>query len=96
MSLIPEHASDVEMLEATWLAITGRSFSPLDLDQLERWRCRGLPLDVIAAGVRDAFETKAYDTRPGEPPLRALRQCAPAVERRFAAWRRLTLGRGSR
>lgn len=96
MSLIPETAGDVEQLQALWLALTDRLFSPLDMDQLCRWQDRGVPYQVLAAGIRDAYRAKAYDCRPGEPPLRALRQCAPAIERRFQQWLRLTLGRGAR
>ncbi len=93
MTLIPETAGDVEQLEGLWLAFTDRLFTPLDLDQLIRWLDRGVPYEVVSAGIRDTLRARAYDTRPGEPPLRALRQCASAVERHFARWRRLTLGR---
>jgi hypothetical protein len=71
VSLIPETAGDVEPLQALWLAFTGRLFSPLDVNQLSRWQDRGVPYEVVAAGIREAYRAKAYRCRPGELPLRA-------------------------
>ncbi len=96
MSLIPEAASEAEVIEALWLALTGRCFSPLDADLVCRWLERGIPGHVLAAAIRDSLAAKAYDCRPSEPPLCALRHCRPAVERRFQQWLRRNLGRGSR
>ena len=95
MSLVPDAAGEAEVIEALWLALTSRCFSPLDADLVCHWLDRGIPGEVLAAAIRDTFAAKAYDCRPGEPPLRALRQCAPAVERRFQQWLRRNLGRGS-
>jgi hypothetical protein len=95
VSLIPEVAGHAEMIEALWLTLTGRGLSPLDAEQLCHWLARGIPGQVIAAALRDTFAARSYDCRPGEPPIRALRQCARAVEREFLHWLRINLGRRS-
>jgi hypothetical protein len=95
VTLIPEAAGEAEKLQTLWLALTDRLFSPLDLDDLCRFRERGIPYPVLAAAIRQTHRERAYHTRPGEPPLRALRQCRPAIERQFQSWLRLTLGQGT-
>lgn len=58
--------------------------SPADYRIAQRWRRRGIPLDLVRQVMRDVFGK--LRERGGKEPMNSLRYCAKAVE---AAWRQV-------
>ena len=68
--------------------------SALDVELLEDWSRRGMPLEVVVRGLQKAVETSMWDARPDTPTLRSLRSCRRAVESEFKKHQAFTLGKG--
>ncbi len=68
--------------------------SPLDVQLLMAWSETGVPVEVVARGIRRAAERALWDARPGEPALRSLRACKREVEAEIRKWQKRAAGRG--
>lgn len=87
MSLLPEHASYLEQVQAYFLAFRGDgvALSPLDAQLLADWKSRQIPYSVICRAIRKSAESLVYNGKQGAR-LRTLRSCRQAVEREFCRW----------
>src|SRR5687768_10623616 len=97
MSLLPEGASYEEVVAEVFLAVSGRGLmiSALDGAVVSEWAQLGVPLEVVARGIRRAAEKADYDRRPGEPLLRSLRACRRDVDAEWKKHLRASAGAGS-
>lgn len=97
MSLLPEGASYEEVVAEVFLAVSGRGLmlSALDGAVVSEWAQLGVPLEVVARGIRRAAEKADYDRRPGEPLLRSLRACRREVDAEWKKHLRASAGAGS-
>ena len=77
MSLLPEAASFHELVQDCFLAFRGAGLmlSPLDAELIDAWAADGVPVEVVARGIRRAAEAALFDARAGTPALRSLRSC---------------------
>ncbi len=67
-------------------AARGLMLSARDLPLVERWQRAGVPVDVVEAGIQQAFSGKK---RPRKP---SLAYAVPAVEDAIRAWRARNVG----
>lgn len=85
-TLPPEYFRAVERAFVE-LRGSGMFLTPADWDVVCRWEERGIPLDVVLAGIRTAMSVRTRN--PSRTPLGA---CSPAVEAAFDAVRRRRAG----
>ena len=70
----------------------GLLLSPVEIDLVEQWQARGIPVEVVCRGIAAAVE--AYElAHPGRRPPRTLRYYAGAVDDAVRAAREKALGR---
>lgn len=92
MSLLPETASYQEHLEAAWRDITGRAFSPLDIQLASNLQRSGLPIETAIEVLRGAHQEFQRDARPGEPKGQTLTAYANKFREAWNRWRKRNVG----
>jgi hypothetical protein len=70
----------------------GLMLSPLDLELVQSWERRGLPVAVVCRGLRRGLEDALEHRSPAAPPPRSLRSYRLAVEDEWSAYRRGRVG----
>jgi hypothetical protein len=82
MSLLPDSASFHERVEAVFVAYRGKglSLSPQDLELVDDWAQRAVPVEVVTRGIRKAAEAALFDAAKGQGALRSLRAARRQVE----------------
>lgn len=97
MSLLPIEATWAEKIQDCFLAFRGSGLmlTALDVELMEDWAQRQIPLEVVVRGLRRAAEASVWDARPDAPTLRTLRACRRHVEAEFRKHQATALGRGS-
>lgn len=96
MSLLPDTASFHERVQDCFVAYRGRgvSLSATDVELLDAWAETGVPVEVVARGIRKASEAALWDAAAGETHLRSLRACRRHVELEIKHYLRASAGRG--
>ncbi len=96
MSLLPDSASYHELVQDCFLAFRGAGLmlSPLDAELVDTWADQGVPVEVVARGIRRAAEAALFDAREGVPAMRSLRACKREVEAEIRKHRGKSAGRG--
>lgn len=94
----PERAAYLREIEARFVALRGRGFmlSPRDVQLVERWRARGIPVRIALGAVEEGVERYRANTPKGTPLPSSLAYFAGHVEDAAARWRELNPGAGSR
>jgi hypothetical protein len=94
MSLLPDSATFHEQVQECFVAYRGRgvSLSSDDLELVDRWAETGVPLEVIARGIRKAAEASLYDAPEGDGALRSLKACRRAVDGEIARYLKASAG----
>jgi len=97
MSLLPIEATWAEKIQDCFLAFRGSGLmlSALDVELMEDWAQRQIPLEVVVRGLRRAAEASVWDARPDAPTLRTLRACRRHVEAEFRKHQATALGRST-
>lgn len=95
MSLLPDSASFHERVQACFVAYRGRgvSLSAIDVELLDAWADTGVPVEVVARGIRKASEAALWDAAGGDAHLRSLRACRRHVEQEIKRYLRAAAGR---
>ncbi len=70
----------------------GLMLSPLDLEVVQAWERRGLPVAVVCRGLRRGLEEAIEQRGPVAPPPRSIRAYRLAVEDEWNAYRRGRVG----
>jgi hypothetical protein len=96
MSLLPDTASFHERVQDCFVAYRGRgvSLSATDVELLDAWAETGVPVEVVARGIRKASEAALWDATAGETHLRSLKACRRHVETEIKHYLRASAGRG--
>lgn len=63
----------------------GLFLSANDLTLVHQLAARGVPAEIVCAGIRQAFETFRAHNPPGRPPPSSLRYCLSAIEEIWAS-----------
>jgi hypothetical protein len=95
MSLLPDSASFHERVQDCFVAHRGRgvSLSSSDAELLDEWAAAGVPLEVIARGIRKAAEAALWDAPEGDGCLRSLSACRRQVNAEIAKYLKLSAGK---
>lgn len=95
MSLLPDNATFHEQVQECFVAYRGRglSLSGADLEVLDAWAEAGVPLEVVARGIRKAAEAALWDAPEGDGQLRSLRACKRSVDAEIAKYLKRAAGR---
>lgn len=95
MSLLPDDATFHEQVQECFVAYRGRglSLSSADVELLEAWAEAGVPVEVVARGIRKAAEAALWDAAEGEGALRSLRACRRQVDAEIKKYLKLAAGR---
>jgi hypothetical protein len=98
MSLLPDSATFHERVQACFVALRGRgvSLSSADLELLDGWAEAGVPVEVVARGIRKAAEAALWDAPEGEGHLRSLRACRRQVDAEIAKYLERAAGKTER
>lgn len=96
MSLLPDTASFHERVQDCFVAYRGRgvSLSAVDVELLDAWAETGVPVEVVARGIRKASEAALWDAADGDTHLRSLKACRRLVEQEIKHFLRASAGRG--
>ncbi|MEW5738100.1 MAG: hypothetical protein AB1938_04200 [Myxococcota bacterium] len=95
MSLLPDSASFHEKVQDCFVAHRGRgvALSAKDVELLDEWAEAGVPVEVIARGIRKAAEAAVWDAPEGEGLLRSLAACRRQVNAEIAKYLKLSAGK---
>jgi hypothetical protein len=95
MSLLPDDATFHEKVQECFVAYRGRgvSLSGSDLEVLDGWARAGVPVEVVARGIRKAAEAALWDAPEGDGRLRSLRACKRTVDAEIAKYMKRTAGK---
>lgn len=95
MSLLPDNATFHEQVQECFVAYRGRgvSLSGADLEVLDAWAEAGVPVEVVARGIRKAAEAALWDAPEGDGQLRSLRACKRQVDAEIAKYLKRAAGR---
>ncbi len=95
MSLLPDTASFHERVQDCFVAFRGRgvSLSAIDVELLDAWAEAGVPVEVVARGIRKASEAALWDAADGDTHLRSLRACRRHVDAEIRHYLRASAGR---
>lgn len=95
MSLLPDDATFHEQVQECFVAYRGRgvSLSGADLEVLDAWAEAGVPVEIVARGIRKAAEAALWDAPEGDGQLRSLRACKRAVDMEIAKYLKRTAGK---
>lgn len=95
MSLLPDDATFHEQVQECFVAYRGRgvSLSGADLEVLDAWAEAGVPVEIVARGIRKAAEAALWDAPEGDGQLRSLRACKRAVDAEIAKYLKRAAGK---
>lgn len=95
MSLLPDSATFHERVQECFVAYRGRgvSLSGTDLEVLDAWAEAGVPVEVVARGIRKAAEAALWDAPEGDGQLRSLRACKRQVDAEIAKYLKRAAGK---
>lgn len=95
MSLLPDDATFHEQVQECFVAYRGRgvSLSGADVELLDAWAEAGVPVEVVARGIRKAAEAALWDAAGEEGALRSLRACRRQVDAEIKKYLKLSAGR---
>jgi len=92
MSQLPPSASFHEQVQALFCFLRGHgaALCPLDAELLETWALAHVPFEVVARGLRRAFEARLTGLRQDETAsLPSLRSCRRHVQSEIARYVRV-------
>jgi hypothetical protein len=80
-----------------FLALRGAGLvlSPLDLDEVDRWERRGLPVSVVCRGLRHGVERAREELAAGGALPRSLRTFRHAVEEEWQGYKSAAVGQSA-
>lgn len=71
---------------------SGVALSPLDSQTIKSWKKRGVPLNIVCAGIKKGVESYKKTYGPYKPPPRSIKYCEGLVEKEFINYKRLKVG----